>query len=427
MERRAELENLITLCREQSLPQRISSARRDGLPVLTRNTDERRESASEHPIVGEPEEIIVKSASLVLCISFALSGSAIAQQTTGAQGNASGTAGASIAADKNGANASGAAAGSASATTDRASANLDQGVELDATLSKSVDARNAKPGDEVTAVANEDIKSDGRVVIRKGSKLMGHVTTARPLSTAKESAQGSTASQLVVVFDRAVLKDGREVPLNATVQALAAAQSSASMGMHDANAGLGGAGAAAGSARSSGGGLVGGVAGGASGTLGGVAGSTGGVVNATTAGSMSTLSKSSGAVGGLNAAGRFTSGAKGVFGMKGIDVTSATGGSAEGSVLSSSSRTVRLDRGTRMLLVQGSGESSGAIESSKSASGLAGSAAGAANASGAANRGAVEAAGDATGAASVTRSPSSTASPAANDAPRSAREPVDPR
>jgi hypothetical protein len=329
-----------------------------------------------------------------------------------------------MSASKNGANAKGAATGSAS--SDRASANVDQGVELDATLSKPVDARNAKPGDEVTAVANEDIKSNGQV-IKKGSKLMGHVTRARPLHTAEGSTQGSGASELGIVFDRAVLKDGREVPMNATVQALAAADSSASTGMHDANAGLGGAGAAAGSARSSGGGLVGGVAGGAAGSLGGVAGSTGGVVNATTAGSMSTLSKSAGAVGGVNAAGRFTSGAKGVFGMKGIDVTPAAGGSAEGSVLSSSSRTVRLDRGTRMLLVQGSGESSGAIETSKSASSVAGSAAGTASASGASNKGAVEAAGASTGAASVTRGPSSTASPAAEDAPRATREPVDPR
>lgn len=93
----------------------------------------------------------MKSTSLIVCISLALSGAAVAQQSSGFKGSASGETRASVAADKNGSNAGGRTAGSAAATTDHASTSLDGGADLNATLSKSIDARSAKPGDEVTA------------------------------------------------------------------------------------------------------------------------------------------------------------------------------------------------------------------------------------------------------------------------------------
>jgi hypothetical protein len=308
----------------------------------------------------------VKTATFIVSLSLALSGAAMAQQSTGVQGSASGDARATAAADKEGANVSTSGDGASSAKTDHASAAVGQGTELNATLSKSVDARNAKPGDEITATANEDVKSDGRVLIKRGSKLVGRVTTARALGTEKKAAEGSTSSQLGIVFDRAVLKNGTTVPLSATVQALAAAESSASAGMSDANAGIAGAGSAAGSARSSGGGLVGGVAGGASGAIGGVAGRTGSIANGTVSSSSAALVRSAGAVGGLNAAGEFTSGSKGAFGLKGIDVSPATGSDAQGSIVSSSTQNVRLDRGTRMLLVNGGAAGAATVLSSQS-------------------------------------------------------------
>jgi hypothetical protein len=348
--------------------------------------------------------MIVKSASLIVYLSLALGGAAMAQQSTGIQGSAAGDARATATADKEGANVSSGAAGAASATTDHAAASIGQGAELNATLSKPVDARNAKPGDEITATVSEDIKSNGRVLIKKGSKLVGHVTTARPLSSEKTSAEGAGGSQLGILFDRAVLKDGTSVPINATVQALAAAESSASMGMSDANAGLAGAGSVAGSARSSGGGLVGGVAGSASGAIGGVTGRTGAFANGTVSGSNAMLSRSAGAVGGLNAAGRLTSGSKGTFGLKGIEVAPATSADAKGSILTSATHNVRLDRGARMLLVNGSVASDSAIETSNPASSASATAA---------------------GAASVTGSQSRETAPSASAPP--AREPVDRR
>ena len=300
----------------------------------------------------------MKSASLIVSLSLAFSGAALAQESTGVKASATGNAQTTATANKEGANVGSNGAGAASATTDHASASIDQGTELNATLTKPVDARTAKPGDEVTATVSEDIKSGGHIVVKKGSKLVGHVTTVRPLSGEKKSADGGASSQLGIVFDRAVLKDGTSVPINATVHALAAAESSASMGMHDANAGIAGAGAA----RSSGGGLVGGVAGGASGAIGGAAGRTGAMANGTLSGSSTALSRSAGAVGGLNAAGRLTSGSQGAFGLKGIDVSPATSTDAKGSILTSSTQNVRLDRGTRMLLVNGGAASASEVK-----------------------------------------------------------------
>jgi hypothetical protein len=72
-----------------------------------------------------------------------------------------------------------------------------------------------KPGDQVTAQLTEDVKSNGHVLLHKGSKLMGHVTEAQA------RGKGQSESKLGIVFDNAQLKDGEEDSLNAVIQALA--------------------------------------------------------------------------------------------------------------------------------------------------------------------------------------------------------------
>jgi hypothetical protein len=128
-----------------------------------------------------------------------------------------------------------------------------------------------------------------------------------------------------------------------------------------------GGGSGAGSAGATGGGLVSTVGGTATGTVGSVAGA-GGAVSSNVGGA---ISRSAGATGGLNAAGRLTSGSKGVFGLKGLDISSSAAGSGEGSLITSTTRNVRLESGTSMLLVAGA-----------SAAGSTGSAANAGNSKG---------------------------------------------
>src|SRR5579859_323293 len=105
-----------------------------------------------------------------------------------------------------------------------AASGLSSGTNVQAELTKSLDAKKAKAGDEVTAKVTQDVKSNGQVVVRKGSKLIGHVTEA------KARSQESSESNLGIAFDRAILKDGQEVAFNAVIQAVAAAPTPSSIG-----------------------------------------------------------------------------------------------------------------------------------------------------------------------------------------------------
>jgi hypothetical protein len=216
---------------------------------------------------------------------------------------------------------------------------------MNATLSQPVDVKKNKPGDQVTAKTTEATKSEGKVVIPKGSKLVGHVTECKQRSKEeKESALG-------IVFDKAILKNGEEVPLNVTINALAAAPSAASssIGGDDLSAG----GEAIGSARASGGSALGvrsaagGTAGAVTNTAANVGGVAGGAVNSTA----NVAGATRGAVGGLNAAGQLTSNSQGVFGLQGLNLSSAVSNSTQGSLITSASRNVHLDSGTQLLLV----------------------------------------------------------------------------
>jgi hypothetical protein len=213
---------------------------------------------------------------------------------------------------------------------------------LNAELAHSLDAKSAKPGDQVTAKVTEDVKSNGKVVIHKGSKLVGHVTEAQARS--KESAD----SRLGIVFDKAVLKGGEEVSLNGAVQALAPPVNATLSAAADESSSIsapspGGGGAP----RSGGGGLLGGATSTATGAVGGatstVTGTTTGAVNGT-------LSGATGVAGGLTTAGRLTSASQGAIGLQGLTLNSVTAANAQGSVISSTTRNVKLESGTQMLL-----------------------------------------------------------------------------
>lgn len=279
---------------------------------------------------------------ITLASTLALAPSAFAQGQGGAQagvqGNTATQAGAGASAGQSEANVSSAATGAGSANPEGASANVAGGTEVHAKLDKPVDASKNKPGDRVVATATQDVKSDGRVVVRKGSKLMGRVTEAKPRG--KGNAQGR--SELGIVFDHAVMKDGTKIPLNATLQAVAAADAAASGGLSEAESRRQPVSGSAGRT----GGSLGGTVSGAVDAVGGASGSIG----ATESVGRGVVTRSAGAVGGVNATGRLHSGSRGVFGMKDLEITNAAAGSAGGSLVTSDTRDVRLSGGTQMLL-----------------------------------------------------------------------------
>jgi hypothetical protein len=284
--------------------------------------------------------IVILAGTLLLLAAGPASAQAEQKPATGAsaQGTAQGQAG--VTATDEGAAATAGTAGSAEAAAGESSASLAEGTEISAALTKPVDASKARPGDEISARATKDIRTDGQVVVPRGSKLVGRVTQAR--------ARGDTTSQLGIVFDRAVLKDGRTVALIGAVTALAAARAAGSAG----SAGGYGAGNAGGSAAGS----AGGIAGNVGGAVGGVAGATGSAttgVGGAIGGAAGAATRSTGSVGGLDVAGDLQSGSRGVFGIRDLEIASAAKGGAQGSVISSAGRNVRLESGTQMLIVAG--------------------------------------------------------------------------
>jgi hypothetical protein len=251
-----------------------------------------------------------------------------------------------VQADKSGATASSNTSNSTSAKAAQNSASLSGGTAVNAELSQPVDAKKNKPGDQVTAKTTEATKSEGKVVIPRGTKLIGHVTECKRRSNEeKESALG-------IVFDKAMLKNGEEIPLNVTIRALAAAQTAAasSVGSDDLSAG----GGAMGAAHASGGGALGGVrstAGAATGAVTNTAANVGGVAGSAVTSTASATGAARGAVGGLNAAGQLTSNSQGVFGLEGLNLNTAASNTTQGSLITSTSKNVHLDSGTQLLLV----------------------------------------------------------------------------
>jgi hypothetical protein len=102
-----------------------------------------------------------------------------------------------------------------------------QGAEMNATLSQSIDARKAKPGDMVSATLTEDVRANGRLLLLRGTTLVGRVTEAQARTRRSDSGEEPADSRLGIEFDSALLRDGQEVPINATIQAVAAGEASA--------------------------------------------------------------------------------------------------------------------------------------------------------------------------------------------------------
>ncbi len=233
------------------------------------------------------------------------------------------------------------ASGSASQATKVADKNaqaastsqLQAGSTVQAELAKPLDARKNKVGDEVIAKTTHDLKSQGRVVIPKGSKLVGHVTEAKAQS--KEQA----TSELGIAFDRAILKGGEELPLALGIQAIGRSQSAATPVEDDTIASPSSGTTRPSSARPSGGG----------GTLGGVRSTAGGVVDTagSTAGAAvnSTADTAGGAI-----SGPLSATSHGVVGMPGLSLATQTSTSASASVITAQGGNVHLDSGTEMIL-----------------------------------------------------------------------------
>ena len=94
-----------------------------------------------------------------------------------------------------------------------------QAAVIPVQLAKSIDSRKVKQGDPVEAKIAAELRTGDGTVIPRGSKVMGHVTEA------SARAKGDPSSQLGLVFDQISLKDGKQLPLKASIQAVGPAPS----------------------------------------------------------------------------------------------------------------------------------------------------------------------------------------------------------
>jgi hypothetical protein len=94
-------------------------------------------------------------------------------------------------------------------------APLGIGTAFNAFLDDSLDTRKTKAADPITAEVAEDVTYERSTIFPKGTKIMGHVVRVT------SGGRGRAGCAIFVQFDKAIMKDGQEVVLNAGIQALA--------------------------------------------------------------------------------------------------------------------------------------------------------------------------------------------------------------
>ena len=235
------------------------------------------------------------------------------------------------------------ASGSAAAKAGRNSGeiSLAEGTQITGELQKTLDVKNARPGDQVLLKTTRDIKQNGHTVVQKGSTLVGRVTDVAQRS--KQNGQ----SRLGILFDR-VQGHGLDMPISASIVSITnAAAHATAMDLGDADV-MGSSSTSSGmsSGRSSGGG--GGILGG-SGSGGGLLGGVTNTVGSTAGGVVNTTQRTVGGV--TSTAGRTVGGvtngvASGTNGISILNSGSTNASAGNGSILASSNQNIRLEKGS---------------------------------------------------------------------------------
>jgi hypothetical protein len=210
---------------------------------------------------------------------------------------------------------------SASARSEQTEAILAPGTAILAELNSGLDSKKAKPGDKVMARTTEALKStDSRTIMPRGTKLEGRVTMAAARS------KGESLSTLGIQFDKAELKDGTEIALNVVIQAMAPRDSSGPTGRDDDSSPR-----AIGTTQTS---------------------PMGGGHAPAPNGSPQTADAGGGPGNFPGASGpRLDERSQGVIGMKGVSLDSQVVSGRGATIISSNGKNVKLDDGTRLVLV----------------------------------------------------------------------------
>lgn len=225
---------------------------------------------------------------------------------------------------------------------------VDSGTRVSARLLTSLNAKKAKPGQRVVAKVTRKVKQHGHTVIRKNSKLIGHIVSV------KASGKGHAGSQLAVAFDRLV-QGKSSTALGAVVTSIVSvprAPMPAPMPMQPMAAPM----------PAGGGGVGGGLVGGAAGAVGSTVGSAAGTVGATAGSTIGTTGRMAEGASGMAANAIHVSNNIATAGNASAGASNSLAGAQLGSSANASNQTaatstfsrrhgnVELDSGTQLQL-----------------------------------------------------------------------------
>ena len=236
---------------------------------------------------------------------------------------------------------------SAAASASSANSALGAGTAFNATLERSIDSKKLKVGDAVVARTTEDARVDGKTILPKGSKLVGRVTQT------KAKSNGDAESELAIVFEKAELKGKQEMPIYANIQAIAAPMPPPVSAGADGNFVTDG--------RIDPGGQhpIGGVAPNVGSAPGATINSATGSVNNAARNTIDAAGRpvneaagvANNGIGGVYTNGQIALNSHGVFGINSIALKSPEAGSKDNARITSEGKSVRLEEGTRLLLM----------------------------------------------------------------------------
>jgi len=286
---------------------------------------------------------MMKYLPLLPILALSVSLSAQTASTSGAA-NAAGNANANISRTAAQANAAENAhsAAMASSQTGQAAASAMEATNVSAELTKKLDTRHAKVGDEVLARTTSAATLSDGAKLPRGTKLVGKVTEVYPRSKAEKD------SHLAFALDHAVLHGGHEVPIHAVLTSVTAvsalADTSDDVSMPPMVGAQGGGRAAGGS------GLLGGVGNAAGGIAGGATNTAGQIGGAARSGASSLVNNVHGAESVVSNEG--TSGSLGrvpVANLPGVTLSSSAGIANSGS-LDAAGKNIDLESGTKLMM-----------------------------------------------------------------------------
>jgi hypothetical protein len=105
--------------------------------------------------------------------------------------------------------------------TSNLTSRIAPGTVIPTQLTKTVDAKKAKSGDELIAKVTQDISNAyGAIVVPKNSKIIGHVTQVQ--ARTQPHTKDQKESQLAIVFDKVLLTTGETVEMHMSLQAVVA-------------------------------------------------------------------------------------------------------------------------------------------------------------------------------------------------------------